>query len=258
MIRTLGIGAAVLLLAAPGRAQERVDAAAIARIKEEALQRSQVLSTFNMLTNIIGPRLTGSPAYKAAADWTRTQLERWGLSNAHLEPFEFGRGWTLEKFALELTAPRYFPLTGIPEAWTPSVAGVLEKQPIYVGDKSVEEVKALGERVRGAIVLVQPPQSEFIRADRLQPSAADERVRIGAPPSVRNEGKAATRDLVAALEELGAGAVLRPNMGEHGTVFVLGRRNTTDSAVPTIVLMPEHYNLIVRLVQSGTPVTLRL
>src|SRR6188768_405934 len=81
--------------------QEPVDLATIAKIKEEGLQRSQVLTTFNMFTNVIGPRLTGTPAHKAAADWSRQQLEKWGLSNARLDPFDFGRGWTLEKLTLE-------------------------------------------------------------------------------------------------------------------------------------------------------------
>src|SRR5688500_11887265 len=114
-----------LILLAALLVQEPVDLATIAKIKEEGLQRSQVVATFNTLTNVIGPRLTGSPAYKQAADWSQQQLQRWGLSNVHQEPFEFGRGWTLEKLTLELTAPRYFPLIGYPQAWTPSTRGAL-------------------------------------------------------------------------------------------------------------------------------------
>jgi hypothetical protein len=247
----------VCWLASPLSAQERIDLATIARIKKEGQQRSQVLATFNTLTNVIGPRLTGSPGHKTSADWTRKQLETWGVSNAHLEPFEFGRGWSPEKLTLELTAPRYFPLFGYPEAWTPGIAEVLEKPPVYVGDKTIDEVKALGERIRGAIVLLQPPQTQFIKEDRLQPSTREERVRIGAPPTLRNDGKAPTADMNAALQELGAGLVLRPNMGEHGTSFVLGRRNTADTAVPSIILNAEHYNMIARLVQSGANPTVR-
>src|SRR5512145_1517198 len=92
-----------LLFGSQAVAQENVDQSTIARIRAEGLQRSQVAATFNMLTNVIGPRLTGSPAYKSAADWSRQQLQTWGLSNARLEAFEFGRGWTLEKLTLELT-----------------------------------------------------------------------------------------------------------------------------------------------------------
>jgi carboxypeptidase Q len=246
------------IVAMPVTAQERVDLATIARIKEEGLQRSQVLATFNTLTNVIGPRLTGSPAHKAAADGARLQLERWGLSNAHLEPFDFGRGWSLDKLTLEMSAPRYFPLFGYPEAWAPSTKGVIEGQPVYVGDKTADEIRAMGDRIRGRAVLLLPPQTQFIKQDRPQPSTSQERVRIGAPPNVQNQGKVPTRELTPLLQQLGAGVTLRPNMGEHGTVFVLGNRNTANDAVPAVVLMPEHYNMIVRLAQSGAPVDLRV
>jgi hypothetical protein len=249
------VSALVLIFSsAPG--QETVDLATIAKIRDEGLQRSQVLATFNTLTNVLGPRLTGSPAHVAAAEWSRRTLEAWGLSNARLEPFEFGRGWTLDKLSLELTAPRYLPLVGYPEAWTPSTRGVLSGTPVYVGDKTIQEINALGERLRGAIVLLQPPQAAFIKQDRPQPSAAEERVRIGAPPTLRSEGRTATRELVAALQQAGAGVILRPNMGEHGTIFVLGNRNTPNEAVPSIVLMPEHYNMMVRLIEAGVAANL--
>ena len=238
--------------------QEPVDLATLSKIKEEGLQRSQVVASFNHLTNVIGPRLTGSPAYKQAADWSQQQLQRWGLSNVQQEAFEFGRGWTLEKLTLELTAPRYFPLIGFPQAWTPGTRGALQGQPMYLGDKSADEVRALGDKVRGAIVLLLPPQTTFIRADRAQPSATDQRVRIGQPPSPQNTGKTPTNELVTLVQQMGAGAILRPNMGEHGTVFVLGNRGTRDDAVPQIVLAAEHYNMIVRLVQSGAPTTVQV
>ncbi|MGH7466629.1 MAG: M20/M25/M40 family metallo-hydrolase [Longimicrobiales bacterium] len=247
-------GALTLTLAVAGSnaaGQEPVDRATIEKIRAEGLQRSQVLAMFNQLTNVFGPRLTGSPAHKTAADWSRQQLERWGLANPRLEPFEFGRGWTLEKLTLELKAPRYLPLFGYPEAWTPSTRGSFSGTPIYVGDKTLAELTALGDRLKDAIVLLLPPQTAFIKQDRAQPSASEERVRIGQPPSPRNDGKTPTRELVQALQQAGAGVILRPNMGEHGTIFVLGSRNTANDAVPSIVLMPEHYNMIVQLALAG-------
>ncbi len=100
-------------------AQEPVDLQAIERIKAEGLQRSQVLEIFGALTDVFGPRLTATPAYKAAADWAATSLDAWGMDNVRLESWEFGRGWTLDHFTLEMMEPRYFPMIGYPEAWTP-------------------------------------------------------------------------------------------------------------------------------------------
>lgn len=239
-------------------AQEAVDHAMVMRIREEGLQRSRILSLYDHLVNVIGPRLTATPAYRASAEWARDRLTAFGLVNARLEPFDFGRGWTLEKLTLEMSAPRYFPLIGYPEAWTPATRGVLSGRPVYVGEMDAAQIEALGDQLRGAIVLPVPPQSAFITQDRPQPADTGDRVRIGAPPSLRSESRVPARELMPLLQRMGAGAVLRPNQGEHGTVFVLGNRNATDDAVPAIVLAAEHYNMMVRALQAGSPVALRV
>ena len=91
------------LLASPAAAvQEPVDREVIAKIRDEGLNRSQVYETFTHFTEDIGPRLTASPAYKAAADYAQGKLKAWGLDNPRLEAWEFGRGWTLDKFTIEM------------------------------------------------------------------------------------------------------------------------------------------------------------
>ena len=76
-------------------AQERVDTEMLTRIRAEGLQRSRAQALFLTLTDDIGARLTGSPSHLRAAQWARDRFVEWGLQNAHLEPFEFGRGWSL-------------------------------------------------------------------------------------------------------------------------------------------------------------------
>jgi carboxypeptidase Q len=259
----LALSAVFLLAAAPAcvAAQEPIDHAMLARIRTEGLERSRVHEVFDHLTTRIGPRLSGTPAYNAAAAYAREWLSAAGMSNARLQPFEFGRGWTLQQQTLEMTAPRYAPLLGYAEAWTPSTRGVITGSPVYVGDLTAEQIEALGERLRGAIVLASAPQTVFTRADRPQPSTADGPVRTGAPPRAPGEMGSSvvpTNQLMRLLQQHGAAAVLRPSRGEHGTVFVLGNRNTPDDAVPSLTLSAEHYNSIVRLVQSGAPVELRV
>jgi hypothetical protein len=237
-------------------AQEPIDRAMIARIRDEAQQRSRALESYRTLTDVIGPRLSGTPGYKRAVDWTRGKLGEWGMSNVAVEAFPFGRGWTLEKLTLEMTEPRYFPLQGYPEAWTPSTRGVLSTAPIYLGDKTADQIRAMGARLKGAIVLPQPPQDTLITADRPQPGDTEQRVRIGAPPNLRRDGLTPLREMMPILQQAGVGLVLRPNQGQHGTIFVLGNRATRDDAVPAVVLAAEHYNMIARLVQHGTAVKL--
>lgn len=250
----LAIGAASAVAA-----QEPIDQATLARIRDEGLNRSQVGATFNHLTNVIGPRLTGSPAFKQAVDWTEAQLWSNGLKNVHQESWPFGRGWVLKRFVFEMVEPRYVPLVGYPEGWTPSTNGELFGAPVLIGDLADSgAVRAQAARLRGAIILATEPQQAFIVKDRLEPSMSDEPVAIGAPPFINARSPMPARALGAMLGGMGAGVVLRPSQGQHGTMFVLGNRATPDSAAPTVIVEAEQYNMIVNAMRAGTPVKLRV
>jgi carboxypeptidase Q len=249
---------AVLLSPRAVCAQEPVEQAIIAKIRDEGLNHSQVLETFTHFTEVIGPRLTASPALKSAAEWARAQLQTWGLSNPRLEAWEFGRGWELDKFSIEMVEPRYMPLIGYPEAWSPATAGEITAAPIFLGDKKQAELDELRGKLKGAIVLSQPLQTSFERADRPQPTLFDQPVAIGQPrPPAGSAPFITPQNMARLLRETGAGVVLRPNRGEHGTLFVLGRDNG-EGAVPSVILSAEHYNMIARMVQRGLTVKLRV
>ena len=152
-----------------GLTQQRDDGDMLARIRAEGLQRSGALPLYRTLTDEIGARLTGSPAHVRAANWARDRFAEWGLSNPHLEPYEFGRGWQMEHISAEMTEPRYFPLIAYGEAWTPSTKGVMSGRAIYVGDKNASQIQAMAGQLLGAIVLTHLPQAEWIDKDRPQP-----------------------------------------------------------------------------------------
>ncbi len=250
---------AAALAASPAlRAQEPIDRAMIAKLRADEQQRSRVVDLFRTITDRFGGRLTGSPAHHAAAAWARDRFAEFGLTDAHLEPFAFGRGWTLEHLTLELVAPRYQPLTGYAEAWSPGTRAPLSGPVVYVGDKSLEQIEAMGEQLKGAIVFPYQPQTGFIDGDRPQPTTAAEPIRIGNPAGVPLQSAAPMRQVLPLLQRLGAGVVIKPSPGRDGTVFVLGSATTTDDAVPSIVLAAEQYNTIARLVASGTPATLHV
>src|ERR1700726_4411680 len=126
----IGTGGASILLA-----QAPVDRDLLAKIHSEAFERSQVEPVFDMLTVTIGPRLTASPAHKRAAEWARDRLASYGLDNAHLEPWHFGRGWTLEKLTVEMIEPRYLPLIGYADGWSSSSTGEIVGAPVWIGGK---------------------------------------------------------------------------------------------------------------------------
>jgi len=131
----------------------------IARIRDEGLKRSQVMKTVSYLTDVIGPRLTGSPEMKRANEWTRDQLTSWGLTNAHLEPWgPFGRGWSLKRFSAQLLAPRAMPLIGVPKAWSPGLDQPVVGDIVYVEVSKESDLDKYKGKLKGAIILTAPPR----------------------------------------------------------------------------------------------------
>src|SRR5439155_23412993 len=203
---------------------------------------------------VIGPRLTGSPAHVRAAHWARDHFAAWGLGSPRLEPWPFGRGWELQKFTLELTEPRYMPLVGYPDAWSPSTPGDVVGTPLLIAGLSADSLEKMRDKLKGAIVLTQPLQTSFVREDRVQPTdpgAPD------APPAARGTGAGragggrggapgeAAR-IAKTLHDAGVAAVLKTSRGEHGTIFVQ-TRDAGVNGVPTAVIAAEHYNNLIRL-----------
>src|SRR5438093_11280570 len=100
-----------LPLAADWPVAEKIDLDAVYRVKDEGLQRSKVMELESYLTDVYGPRLTGSPNIKEAGDWAQKTMKSWGLANVHLESFPFGRGWQNQRFVAMALTPRAYPLT---------------------------------------------------------------------------------------------------------------------------------------------------
>src|SRR5262245_40184483 len=242
----------------PLAAQEPIDLAMIGRIKQEGLQRSRAQELYLTLADRIGARLTGSPAHVQAARWAQGLFSEFGLANARLEPFAFPRGWSLEKISVEMTAPRYMPLIAYAEAWTPSLGRTVSGRVVYVGDKSAAEVEAMAAQLRGAIVLTHLPQAQFIDTDRPQPGLSDQAVRTGNPPSPSARSATPANQLQPILQRAGAVVTVKPRGYRDGTVGVLGSQNTPATAIPSITVAAEQYNMLARLAASGQPVELKV
>ena len=69
--RTFALAAVIALAAStlPFAAQEKIDPDINAKIRQEETAHSRIMRTLHFLTDVHGPRLTGSPAHKAAAEW---------------------------------------------------------------------------------------------------------------------------------------------------------------------------------------------
>ena len=247
------ISIAALIIATSFTAQERTDDAMIARIRSEGLDRSKVMETFDHLVNVIGPRLTASPAYKTAVDWTRDKMVNLGFDNVHLEPWEFGRGWQMERLSIEMLEPRYLQLIGYANGWSPSTKGKVVATPVWLGNPS-EDIQKYAGKISGAIVMSRPIQEDFVRDDRAA-AGGDFRRQSLLTQQVQQAQRQRVEQITAMLRTERPGVTLTPNLGEHGTVFVTGRDQGADM-VPSVVLASEHYNMVARLLAAGVPVKL--
>ena len=252
-----------LLSSASLSAQEPVDSAMMAKIRDEGLHRSHAWQMLDTLATVIGPRLTASPAFMRAATWARDHLAAWGLRDAHLESWPFGRGWELEGFTLEMTAPRFAPMIGYPDAWSAPTTGAIEGTPILIAGLSYDSLAKMRGRLRGAIVMTQPMMTRFIRTDRVNPTAPnapDTYTRAAFPwgnPQAARRPPGDAQRIAQLLHDAGVGAVLKTSGGEHGTIFVQ-TRDQGANAVPSVVVSGEQYNNIIRLLEDNVPVKVRV
>ncbi len=127
----------------------------IDKIKEEGSKNSQVMQTLSYLTDVIGPRLTNSPAMKRSNEWTRDQMTKWGLQNAKLEAWgPFGRGWTLKSFDAEVVQPYSIPVIAYPKAWSPSTKGAVTGEVVFFDAKTDADLEKYKGKLQGKIVLI--------------------------------------------------------------------------------------------------------
>ena len=259
-----------------GQAADRPDLDAIYKIKAEGLQHSQVMEIESYLTDVYGPRLTGSPSLKAAAEYAKQKLTEWGLVNARLEPWgPFGRGWSNDRFSAQVIAPQTYPIIAYSKAWTPGTDGMVTAEAILSPIKSEKDFETYHGKLKGKIIFTGPardievpleaPAHRFTDAELIdlarQPNPAPVRHRIQfpaePPPALRQAmGKAPAFYLaegVTALADRGA--------GEAGTVFARQGGSPDVKAppvLPQIVIAAEQYGRIVRTLEKNIPVTLEL
>src|SRR5205823_3992879 len=134
---------------------ERLDYAAIGRIRDEGMARSQVMEIVSWLSDVYGPRLTGSPGIQQASEWAMKKFTEWGLANAHQEKWAFGKGWSLVRFSANLIEPQAQPLIGYPHEWSAATKGPVAADVVRVQIASEADFAAYRGRLAGKIVLTQ-------------------------------------------------------------------------------------------------------
>lgn len=262
----------------------------IVKIRDEGLNRSQVMQTLSYLSDVIGPRLTASPGMKRANEWTRDTMTKWGLQNAHLEAWgPFGRGWTLKRFSAQVTEPLAVPLIAYPKAWSPGTNGPVSADVIYFDPKDEADLARFKGQLKGKIVLTvamrdvkahfetlgtrRDEKNLLTLANAPMPRAGGGRGGFGGGNNQAAAQFAAKKNQF--LLDEGAALLVDSGRGDGGTIFVQSatvpqpfspnafgpnaprRINPYDKdakMVPQIVVAAEHYNRIVRMIQAGEKV----
>jgi hypothetical protein len=252
--------------------QNRPDLDAIYRIKEEAFQRSQLMEMVSYLTDVYGPRLTGSPNVKAAADYVIGRLTAWGMQNPRLESWgPFGPGWSNDRFVALAVSPQSYPLIAYPKAWTPGTQGTVTAEALMARIESESDFQTYRGKLRGKFVLTTAMREARAQFEALGRRYSDDdlsnlaKQAVPRPqfdpegPPARPQQEVARKRMQFFLDE-GVVALLEPGRGDGGTVFV-GDGRLRDQAAPVapqVVLAVEHYNRIARTLEKNIPVTLEM
>ena len=283
--RIVAISLIGILLCLPILAQSRSDKDLLERIRKEEANNSQIMKTEHMLTDVYGPRLTGSPNHKAAAEWAIKQMTAWGLRNAHLEPWDFGHvGWLNERFTGHIISPVKDVLTCEVLSWTPSTRGTVTArayQMILPERPSRDQLTAFLEtqkaKVRGRIVMagkhtivpvnLNPPAKRITdeqAEQRFGPNARPFQFPTPTPTPTPAPGAPkplTNREIDEQLDAFlkGNGALIRVNDAGREFRQIRAFNNRTfdvNKVLPTVVMSNEDYGRITRILADGADVTL--
>lgn len=253
----------------------------MSRIRHEGFNNSQVMETLFQLTDVNGPRLTGSPGMKHAEQWAKQQLSDWGLVNAAIEPWgSFGRGWEVEKCYVAMTAPYYQQLIAIPKAWTPGTNGLVKANVTAVKIDDEEDMAQYMGKLSGKIVLLQPaadnntkvnfkPDGKRLSDEELEqmdldPHLGDDVISQQKPDPKRNRASVIAfynkRDSFL-LSEHALAVITTGRGGSMGTVFTTnGAPRSMDAkpVLPELEMAREHVARMIRLLDAGKTVSVEM
>ena len=276
--------AGLLAVSVPAGSEDTQTSDVLWKIRREAQDRSQILSTLHVLTDVYGPRLTGSPNLKHAGEWAIAQMTSWGLTNTKLEPWNFGHpGWLNERLTAHLVSPATDALVGEVLAWTPSTNGVVRAAAFQLvppdrptADSLAAYLDTVGAKVKGQAVLIGRPQKVSVifnpAARRLDEDEARDRFdAVNPTPSpfanqraqTPDGGRLTTNQINEQIDRflVAQGAALRLNDAGRALGQIRAFNNRTfdvAKAVPTIVLRNEDFGRISRLVADGRTVEIEV
>jgi len=258
----------VLITAPALHAADSPDLQIVTRIRQEGFRNSKVMEIAAGIVDFVGPRLTGSPNMKKANEWTRDKLTELGLANAHLESWQFGRGWSSDYASVRMLSPDAQQLYAIPLAWSPATSGPLRGSVKRVKLETKEDLEKNKGTFGGAILMISEPRelkpqdkAAFERYDEM----GLEKLAVYEIPAPRDNTRAGRREFRKALAQFAMdekiAAIVQVGRGDGGTFAVQSSGTWRDDepiGVPSVALAPEQYNRIARLLDAKKNVELEV
>jgi len=266
----------------PASAQEHLDLAVLQRIREEGLSRSHVDSLAEYLTDVIGPRLTGSSGMRRANEWTAQMFRQWGLANVRIEPWDssFGRGWERVSYSGRVLEPFVEPLSAQPLAWSGSTRGTVACPVVLADVQDTTQLAQYEGKLKGACVMLSAPRDippEFapivrrLSADSLLAPPAPPRAPQGPMANLTPEQRAERfRQMRAMAARINSwlhaqqpAAILQASGWTYGMLLVQGgpeagpaRDSANFDPLPALLVQHEEFGTLYRNVKAGRPVRL--
>tara|TARA_R110002096_G_scaffold219736_4_gene408236 strand:+ start:3824 stop:5377 length:1554 start_codon:yes stop_codon:yes gene_type:complete len=253
---------------------------ALAKINTEGFQKSEVRNLITDLSDVYGPRLTGTNQYYTAAEWAKKTLENYGADKVYFENYcDDCMGWEVTSFNVEMTEPAYMKIQAYPYAWTESSNGVQIGDLVWIESHAdMEQVKKQWSgKLKGKTVLMGPvpeqnmlfePLATRFTTDQLEEAQKSIEPIIKNPlgPSSGNLDLVKDFDLLfkmlaqkddaffAYLKTEGALSVLGTTAKFPGVVHPSGTYNykaSDNKPIPYFAISPESFGKLKRLTERG-------
>jgi hypothetical protein len=267
---------------------ENVDTNIILKIKKEAFENSKIMDHAFYITDYSGPRLTWSPGYDRAAEWTLNEFKKWGLQNVHKEEWTpLGKSWDIEKCYVALKIPYYQNIAATPKAWSGSTNGPVTADVMLVSaNDSADFVKKYTGKLKGKILIFQSkfpapeisfrPNAKRFTDDSLTKLEAE--TDPGTETLFQEDTAAMTKKFQPLLQMFatyfmsdklwtfckkeGAIAILSTGGGSDGTYSADGSYNYAPKAgllpIANVNIRPDDYLRVTRLLDHKVPVKMEL
>lgn len=263
--------------------QEPINHEVIKKIKIEGFQHSELMKTLSFISDVYAPRTMGTPQYLEAAEWAKSQMQEWKLDNSRLESTYNGeRGWSVESFSVEMTAPKYMNIVAQPAAYTSGTNGEVTGVPIVIDFENLESLKAFKGKLKGKILILPeacslgqifegPVSDEMLnRMSELKSiyepgfvgyAGEQSWIKQLAEGAARGNEPNEKEQIIQFLNEEGAAAVLKPSNMDYNILKVGGYGSHIEGdikALPYFMISKEQHGRIIRMIDKGLAPTIKL